>query len=72
MSRISVTSGRYLILEGFKNRMGRSQVVKVDGPIFVMDFLARNSRALNASLRRGVVMVENPLDRPEFGPYPPN
>jgi hypothetical protein len=35
-----------LILEGTKNRMGLSQVNKVDGPFFVMDFLARGTREI--------------------------
>jgi formate hydrogenlyase subunit 6/NADH:ubiquinone oxidoreductase subunit I len=46
--QIFVPTGNFVILEKSKNRKGLNQVNKVDGPFF-MDFLARNSRNLNAS-----------------------
>jgi hypothetical protein len=36
-----------------------------------VDFLSRSSQTLNA-IHRGIVVVENPLVRPEFGSFPPN
>jgi hypothetical protein len=38
-----------LILERAKNRKGRSEVNKVNGPFLLMDFIAGNSRTLKAS-----------------------
>jgi hypothetical protein len=36
--------------------------------IFVMGFLVRNSQRI---MHRGIVMMDNPLVRPEIGSFPP-
>jgi hypothetical protein len=43
MSAVFVPALSMFILERAKNYMGLSQVIKMDGPFFVMGFLARNS-----------------------------
>jgi hypothetical protein len=43
-----VLSGHNLILERDENRKGLSEVNKMDG-LFLVDFLAKNSRTLNVS-----------------------
>jgi hypothetical protein len=53
--QIFVPSGHFLILERAKTRRALSQVNKVEGPFFVMVFLASNSRILNAPFLRKIV-----------------